>query len=98
MERKINLWRQATTLLLAARAGAKACGYAFGYAAHMENILGTTVPDCDYPSYCKRGVPFELALGFPFDASKHPPQAFGALAHAIPNNITRLQKGHVQQY
>lgn len=98
VERKIQTCgRNATTLLLATGAGAKAYGYAFGYSAQLENILETTVPDRNSPSYCKRGVPFELALGFPFDASKRPPHAFGALVHAIPNNVTRLPKGHVQR-
>ena len=99
VERRIQACgRNATTLLLAVGAGAKAYGFAFGYSAHLENILETTVPDLDSPTFRKRGVPFELALGFPFDASKRPPHAFGALVHAIRTTLPGSRRGTCNGY
>ena len=98
VERKIQAChRRAVAMLLSAGAGAKIYVYALMYAAYLENLEETTVPDRNSPNHCTRGVPFQLALGFAFDAAKRPLHVLGALAAPLLGNHESTPKGHVKR-
>jgi len=75
----------ATTLLISGGFGWKGYSHAYPHAVMMENLLTTTIP-VPGTRDTVRGVPFERALGFSYDAKARPLFPFGALSFPLASS------------